>query len=415
MSWSSTSPLTAARDGMWGFLLFAGAAWLAIAWSVLRLEPSGIARVAGAVILFGAITEALRALAGTRAWWLNTAMAVLFTVTGVLLLADGDGSFTTTSALIGWYLMVRGTVDIAVSTINRVADRVWGLTMVLGVLQVGLGFFAASRYSRTAEVVVLMLGALALMRGVADLVASLMLRETAPASTRPREKAAGMAGYAAGLADFAAAATVRSSRPRHRATGLLGARTAGSTTAAVARDATAGGDPATDERATADLDAMLALAGVSGAVTTAQSGGSSGHDGIVAATMFTGPHHGDGRVDGGDDRMAGPGAGTDAPTGATPLGQAPTNQASTNQAAMNQAAMGQAPTNLAVAEPVAMGGGPGHTEPPDATVGGRSGARSGSTAVPPSDDHAPDGDAATGGGLAALTARLFGRAGRDTR
>jgi uncharacterized membrane protein HdeD (DUF308 family) len=236
MSWSSNSPLAVLRDSMWRFLLFAGAAWLAIAWSVLRLEPTGIAQVAGAVILFGAVTEALRALAGTRAWWLNAAMAGLFAVTGVLLLVDRDSSFTTPSALIGWYLMVRGAVDVAVATVNRVADRGWGLTMVLGVVQVGLGFFAASRYSRTAEVVVLVLGALALMRGVADLVASLILRETAVASDRPREKAAGLAGYAAGLADFAAAATARSGRARHRATGLLGARAGSTATAAGATD-----------------------------------------------------------------------------------------------------------------------------------------------------------------------------------
>ena len=58
MLWSGSSPLTVVRDGMWGFLLFAGVAWLAVAWSVLRLEPADLVRVAGPVILFGAVTEA---------------------------------------------------------------------------------------------------------------------------------------------------------------------------------------------------------------------------------------------------------------------------------------------------------------------------------------------------------------------
>ena len=41
MLWSGSSPMTVVRDGMWGFLLFSGVAWLAVAWSVLRLEPAG--------------------------------------------------------------------------------------------------------------------------------------------------------------------------------------------------------------------------------------------------------------------------------------------------------------------------------------------------------------------------------------
>ena len=78
MLWSGSSPLAVVRDGMWGLLMFAGVAWLAIGWSVLRLEPTDIVSVAGPVVLFGALTEALRACAGTRTWWLNAGMAVLF-------------------------------------------------------------------------------------------------------------------------------------------------------------------------------------------------------------------------------------------------------------------------------------------------------------------------------------------------
>lgn len=206
MSWSGSSPLAAVRGGMWGFLLFAGTAWLAIAWSVLRLQPSDIARVAGPVVLFGALTEAVRALAGTRTWWLNTGMAVLFALTAVLLLVDRDSSFTTPVALLGWYLMVRGAVDVAVSMMTRETDRIWGLLMVVGVVETALGFFAASPYSRTADIAVTVLGALALVRAVADLVTALRLRETGGARRDvldlPPERAAGVAGYSAGLSDY---------------------------------------------------------------------------------------------------------------------------------------------------------------------------------------------------------------------
>ncbi|MEV4708259.1 hypothetical protein [Actinoplanes sp. NPDC049316] len=222
MLWSGSSPLTVVRDAMWAFLLFAGVAWLAIGWSVLRLEPAGIADVAGPVVLFAAATEAVRAFAGTRTWWLNAGLAVLFAATGVLLIVDGGGSWTTPGALIGWYLMARGAADIAISMMTRETDRIWGLLTVVGVAELGLGFFGASSYSRTPEVIVLILAGAAVLRGVADLVASLRLREASAVARGERllelsaERAIGVAGYSAGMTDFEDAPS-RGARARHRA------------------------------------------------------------------------------------------------------------------------------------------------------------------------------------------------------
>ena len=303
MLWSGSSPLSAARGGMWGLLMVAGVAWLAVAWSVLRLDPIDIVHVAGPVILFGAATEVLRALAGRRTWWLNAGLAVLFAATGVILLAEQDSSYTTPAALIGWYLLVRGAADVVIATLTRDTDRIWGLLMVVGVLETGLGFFAASPFSRTADLVVVMLGALGVLRAVADLATALRLREAAARADLlhlPPEREAGVAGYSAGLTDYETAPP--RGRSRHRATpravaGLSELSTpagaeAGATRAAApetpmwpagptanASDpAPAGGMPAAgytpaaggsfhDEvvRTTADLDAMLALAGVTGA------------------------------------------------------------------------------------------------------------------------------------------------------
>jgi hypothetical protein len=310
MSWSGSSSLAVVRDGMWGLLMFAGVVWLAVAWSVLRLEPGDIVHVAGPVILFGALAEALRACAGARTWWINAGMAVLFAVTGVVLLAEADTSYTTPAALVGWYLMVRGAVDVAVAMMTRHTDRIWGLLMVVGVLETALGFFAASPFARTGELVVVILGGLGLLRAVADLTTGLRLREVRAARADvlelSPERAAGVAGYSAGLSDFDARPA--RSRPRHRAAtrpaaaGLRQAMWPGGPAAApraaagggTAADAVAGGLSATggmaaagyvaangpapagntfhDEvlRTTADLDAMLALAGVTGAGVAAR-------------------------------------------------------------------------------------------------------------------------------------------------
>ena len=256
MLWSGSSPLPVLRHTMWGFLLFAGVAWLAIAWSVLRLEPADVVAVAGPMIFFGALCEAMRALAGTRTWWLNAGLAVLFTLIGVVVLIDRDSTYTTPASLIGWFLMVRGAMDVAVSTLNRGVDRTWGLVLSLGVVQAGLGFFVSSPMSRTADLLIVTLGAMSLLRSVADLVTALRLREVS--AVRPDilqltpERETGMTGYAAGHSDFETAP----SRARHRA---------GSPAVQP------GPEPQTfhDEvvRTTRDLDTMIAEAGVTGTGT----------------------------------------------------------------------------------------------------------------------------------------------------
>ncbi len=281
----------AAPAWVWSALLVVAAVWLAFCWTVLRVEPSDMSRWAGAAVLFGAVSEALRAISGGRMWWLNAGMAALFAATGTVIMMDHDGSLTTPAALVGWYLLVRGAVDIVTAAVSRASDATWGLPAAIGVLEVALGFWASSSFARTADALVMVVGAVALARGIADLTTSLSLRSsTSSLGTAPAARtvqAAGARGYVAGMADFAAAAAAgaRSGRARHRATGTaITSATAASkperTGASPDADAPVGAEPA------ADLDAMLALAGVSGAAvgSTMQAGGMSGSDPVAATT-----------------------------------------------------------------------------------------------------------------------------------
>jgi hypothetical protein len=254
---TSTDPTTS-QDGSsswaWSAMLATGAVWMAFSWSVLRMEPTDLAWWAGAAVMFGAGGEVIRAFVGGRLWALNAGLAVLFAVTAAVILSDAGGSLTTPTALIGWYLLVRGAVDIVVATGSRASDASWVLMVIVGVAQAGLGFWSSSSLARTADVVVLLVGALALARGLADLTSAFglfsalppaqgQLRAESPMMQRP-------ASYAAGMADFAASAG--SGRARHRAPG----------------------DEPEMPGSNADLDAMPATAGMSGATmgSTAQTG-----------------------------------------------------------------------------------------------------------------------------------------------
>ena len=169
--------------------------------------------------------------------------------------------------------------------------------MVVGVLEAGLGFFAASPLSRTADLVVVIArrsGAVAGGGRSGDRRCGCGRCGAARADVLelPPERAAGLAGYTAGMSDYEAAPA--RSKARHRATAavvgeLVGERrrvrrragrtvplpteaaaaggAAGGMSAAGYTAADSSGDSFHDEvlRTTADLDAMLALAGVTGA------------------------------------------------------------------------------------------------------------------------------------------------------
>jgi uncharacterized membrane protein HdeD (DUF308 family) len=312
---------------------------------VLRLEPADIVRVAGPVVLFGALMEAVRALAGQKTWWLDAGMAVVFGATGVVLLAGSDSAFATPAALVGWFLMVRGAADVAVAMMSRETDRIWGLLLVVGVLEASLGFFAASPFARTADVMVSVLGALGLLRGVADLVAALRLREAPRMSLLelPAERADGVAGYSAGLTDFESAPA--QAGPRHRAAPRL--------TSAQAMEAlaTAGAEPsAADEPTTwpaADEPTTWPAAG---------EFGKTGGAGLSGGTTAAGGAKGSGRADlgtgwaaVGDSAGSGPAETPAGSTGGTSekAGPAKANAAGNAGGTGNAAAAGNAPTGNA--------------------------------------------------------------------
>jgi hypothetical protein len=181
-------------------------------------------------------------------------MSLLFAATAAVVLLDQDSTYATPVSLVGWFLMVRGALDVAVSTMNRGTDRTWGLMMALGVAQAGLGFYAAGPLARGSDPVIMLLGGLGLLRAVADLVTALRLREVSGVRHEvlhlSPDREAGVAGYSAGLTDFPG--TPEAGRAKHRAD-VPG--------------------PATFHeevvRTTKDLDTMIAQAGVTGSAAPA--------------------------------------------------------------------------------------------------------------------------------------------------
>jgi uncharacterized membrane protein HdeD (DUF308 family) len=183
----------------WWLFLVTGFLWLIIAWWVLRFDVTTVATVAtlaGVVVLVAAAAEAVQAFTALGWRWLHALLAVLFAITGVVILARPGASFVWLAAYVGWYLLIKGFFDIVVGFATKRDHDAWWLLVLVGIVEVLLGFWAAGEFIRSAYLLVILVGALALARAIGDIVTAFRLRSLNQAVDAVAEARAETAGVA---------------------------------------------------------------------------------------------------------------------------------------------------------------------------------------------------------------------------
>ena len=157
--------------GPWWLFLLTGIAWLMVSIIVLRADVGSVAAIAvlaGFVFTFAGVNEFLTA-SMVEGWrWLHVVFGVLFIVTGVLAFLRPGGTFLALAAIIGWYLILKGFLDIVVSLANREFD-LWWLGLVVGITELVIGFWAAGYPERSTALLIVWVGAAALARGIGEI------------------------------------------------------------------------------------------------------------------------------------------------------------------------------------------------------------------------------------------------------
>lgn len=111
-----------------------------------------------------------------RSWWLlalRGAVAILFGVAAILLPAV---TLVTLAALFAAFALLAGAVWIFGALRHRKADRRWWLMLLFGSVSVGAGVIAALHPAVTTIVLIVLMGANALVTGVLDVAIALRLR-----------------------------------------------------------------------------------------------------------------------------------------------------------------------------------------------------------------------------------------------
>jgi uncharacterized membrane protein HdeD (DUF308 family) len=165
----------------WWLLLVTGIGWTLVALIVLRFDYTSVSAISilfGFVAVMAGVLE-LGVLVMAEGWWklLHALAALVFIVAGVVAFIHPGNTFAALAAVFSFFLIFAGTFDIIVSISARREIEVWWLQLVGGIIELLLGFWAAGYYGRSAVLLIAWVAAIALIRGVRDIVLAFRVRE----------------------------------------------------------------------------------------------------------------------------------------------------------------------------------------------------------------------------------------------
>jgi uncharacterized membrane protein HdeD (DUF308 family) len=165
----------------WWLLLVTGVAWVVIAILILRFDYTTVAAIA---VLFGVFCFAaaanevmVSAVTSSLGWrimhWL---LAALFVFVGVVAFFRPADTFVGLAAVMSFYFIFRGSFDIATSL---AASRVpgWWVLLLVGIAEIGIGFWAAGSWNVSVVVLVSWVAAGALIHGIGQIASAFLVRK----------------------------------------------------------------------------------------------------------------------------------------------------------------------------------------------------------------------------------------------
>ena len=163
----------------WWLFLVTGIAWLLISLIVLRFDITSIATVGvllGVVFLMAAVNEfAAMAVPGWR--WLHGILGVLFVVGAVWAFIHPANAFYELAAILGFLLLLKGSLDITVAVMSKEVNDLWWLGLIVGILEILLAFWASQQYfAPRAALILLWVGFFAMFRGFTEIFFAFAIR-----------------------------------------------------------------------------------------------------------------------------------------------------------------------------------------------------------------------------------------------
>ena len=161
------------KTRFWWLLLITGAAWIVLSIVILRFDYTTVAAVAvlfGVYCLVAAVNQIMIGAVSSSTGWriAHGLLAALLVVVGVVSLANLGATFVTLAAIISFYFIFRGCFDMAIALAGSAVSG-WWVLLICGLIELGLGFWAAGSWNVSVVVLVAWVAAGALVHGIGEI------------------------------------------------------------------------------------------------------------------------------------------------------------------------------------------------------------------------------------------------------
>jgi uncharacterized membrane protein HdeD (DUF308 family) len=177
----ATAALVERTTRYWWLVLITGIAWILFAVIVFRFDYTTVTAIA---VLFGVVSIAigvseLFAAGLAQGWWRFFAIlaGVFFIVVGIVAFFKPGDTFVGLAAVISFYFVIAGSWNLVTGIWTRSVNSAWWVQAVAGIVELGLGFWAAGYWNRSVTLLVAFVGAMALIRGITEIVLAFRLHE----------------------------------------------------------------------------------------------------------------------------------------------------------------------------------------------------------------------------------------------
>jgi uncharacterized membrane protein HdeD (DUF308 family) len=164
--------------GSWWLFLILGVLWILFGMFVLSYNVGSLlalAVFAGVTFIGTGITQLLGAGRAESWRWLYLVGGVLSILAGIIAFVWPGRTLLVISEILAWFLVFKGIVDV-VGALAGIGRAWWWVTLIVGILELLLGIWAAGYPGRSLFVFVNLVGIYAMFYGFGEIFAAFDLR-----------------------------------------------------------------------------------------------------------------------------------------------------------------------------------------------------------------------------------------------
>jgi uncharacterized membrane protein HdeD (DUF308 family) len=165
--------------GAWWLFLILGILWILFGMFVLSYNVGSLlalAVFAGVTFIFTGVNQILSSGRAEGGWrWLYIIGGALSIIAGIIAFVWPGRTLLVISVVLAWFLVFKGIIDIVTAFSNH-GRPWWWMTLILGILELLLGIWAAGYPGRSLIVFVNLVGIYAIFYGFTEVFAAFDLR-----------------------------------------------------------------------------------------------------------------------------------------------------------------------------------------------------------------------------------------------